>query len=37
MMRELESSGTPATAAHFPGLQFGRVLRAEGRAQWVVS
>jgi len=37
MARELEASGTPATAAHFPGLQFGRFLRAEGRAQWVVS
>jgi glyoxylase-like metal-dependent hydrolase (beta-lactamase superfamily II) len=36
MMRELEESGTPASAAHFPGLQFGRVIRAEGRAQWVV-
>ena len=37
MFAELEASGVPATAAHFPGLQFGRVLRAEGRAQWVVS
>lgn len=37
MYAELEASGTPASAAHFPGLEFGRVLRAEGRAQWVVS
>lgn len=37
MMRELEESGTPASAAHFPGLQFGRLVRAEGRAQWVVA
>lgn len=37
MMRELESSGTPASAAHFPGLQFGRLLRAEGRARWVIN
>lgn len=37
MMRELESSGTPASAAHFPGLQFGRLVRAEGRTQWVVG
>jgi hypothetical protein len=37
MMRELEESGTPASAAHFPGLQFGRLLRGEGRAQWVVD
>jgi glyoxylase-like metal-dependent hydrolase (beta-lactamase superfamily II) len=36
MFAELERSGTPATAAHFPGLAFGRVLRAEGKAQWVV-
>lgn len=37
MMRELEESGTPASAAHFPGLEFGRILRGEGRAQWVVA
>ncbi len=37
MMRELEASGTLASAAHFPGLEFGRVIRAEGRAQWVIS
>lgn len=37
LFRELESSGTPAAAAHFPGLQFGRVLRAEGTAHWVLS
>jgi glyoxylase-like metal-dependent hydrolase (beta-lactamase superfamily II) len=35
LFRELESSGTPAAAAHFPGLRFGRVLRAEGRPGWV--
>lgn len=37
MMRELEASGVPASAAHFPGLQFGRLVRAEGRAQWVIA
>jgi glyoxylase-like metal-dependent hydrolase (beta-lactamase superfamily II) len=37
IMRELEESGTPASAPHFPGLQFGRLLRAEGRPQWVIS
>jgi glyoxylase-like metal-dependent hydrolase (beta-lactamase superfamily II) len=37
MMRELEGSGTLIGAAHFPGLQFGRLLRGEGRAQWVVG
>jgi glyoxylase-like metal-dependent hydrolase (beta-lactamase superfamily II) len=36
IMRELEESGTPASAPHFPGLQFGRLLRGEGRAQWVI-
>ncbi len=33
--RELESSGIPVAAAHFPGLEFGRLLRAEGRRRWV--
>jgi glyoxylase-like metal-dependent hydrolase (beta-lactamase superfamily II) len=33
--RELEGSGTPAVAAHFPGLEFGRLLRAAGRRRWV--
>lgn len=31
LWRELESSGTIAVAAHFPGLQFGRVLATEGK------
>jgi glyoxylase-like metal-dependent hydrolase (beta-lactamase superfamily II) len=35
LARELEGSDTPVTAAHFPGLQFGRLLAAEGRRQWV--
>lgn len=34
--RELEASGALAAAAHFPGLQFGRLLRGEGRRRWVV-
>jgi len=34
--RELEGSDVPVAAAHFPGLQFGRLLRAEGRRRWVV-
>jgi glyoxylase-like metal-dependent hydrolase (beta-lactamase superfamily II) len=32
--RELEGSGALAGAAHFPGLTFGRVLRASGRRYW---
>jgi glyoxylase-like metal-dependent hydrolase (beta-lactamase superfamily II) len=28
---ELEASGDPFTAAHFPGLEFGRLLRGRGR------
>jgi glyoxylase-like metal-dependent hydrolase (beta-lactamase superfamily II) len=34
LARELEGSDTPAAAAHFPGLQFGRLLTAQGRRQW---
>lgn len=34
--RELEGSGTLATAGHFPGLSFGRLVRADGRRRWVV-
>jgi glyoxylase-like metal-dependent hydrolase (beta-lactamase superfamily II) len=37
MMRELEETGTPASAAHFPGLRFGRLLRGEDRARWVIG
>jgi glyoxylase-like metal-dependent hydrolase (beta-lactamase superfamily II) len=35
LARELEGTDVPVAAAHFPGLQFGRVLRGEGRRQWV--
>jgi glyoxylase-like metal-dependent hydrolase (beta-lactamase superfamily II) len=34
--RELEATGVLAAAAHFPGLQFGRLLRGEGRRRWIV-
>jgi glyoxylase-like metal-dependent hydrolase (beta-lactamase superfamily II) len=34
LARELEGSDIPAAATHFPGLQFGRLLAAEGRRQW---
>lgn len=33
---ELEGTDTPVAAAHFPGLQFGRLLLGEGKRQWVV-
>jgi len=36
LARELEGTDTPVSAAHFPGLQFGRVLRGEGKRMWVV-
>ncbi len=32
--KELEGSGALVTAAHFPDLTFGRVLRGEGRRYW---
>jgi glyoxylase-like metal-dependent hydrolase (beta-lactamase superfamily II) len=35
LARELEGSDIRAAGAHFPGLQFGRLLAAEGRRQWV--
>ena len=34
LARELAGSEIPAAASHFPGLQFGRLLTAEGRRQW---
>ncbi|MGH9054883.1 MAG: MBL fold metallo-hydrolase [Acidimicrobiales bacterium] len=34
--KELEGSGVPVAAAHFPGLRFGRLLKGEGRRRWVV-
>ena len=37
LARELEGTDTPIAAAHFPGLQFGRLLAGEGRRQWVVA
>jgi glyoxylase-like metal-dependent hydrolase (beta-lactamase superfamily II) len=35
LARELEGSDVPVAAAHFPGLEFGRVLAGTGRRQWV--
>lgn len=35
LAREVEGSHVPMAAGHFPGLQFGRLLRGEGRRRWV--
>lgn len=32
--RELEGTDVPVTAAHFPGLRFGRLLSGRGRRSW---
>ena len=32
--RELEGTGVPVAASHFPGLQFGRLLSGEGTRRW---
>jgi hypothetical protein len=31
---ELEGTDVPVAAAHFPGLQFGRLLAGEGKRGW---
>jgi glyoxylase-like metal-dependent hydrolase (beta-lactamase superfamily II) len=36
LARELEGTEVPVAAAHFPGLQFGRLLLASGKRRWVV-
>ena len=36
LARELEGTDTPVAAAHFPGLEFGRVIAANGIRRWVV-
>ena len=35
--RELEGSDTLVSAAHFPGMAFGRLLKGEGRRRWGFS
>ena len=37
LARELEGKDVPVAAAHFPGMEFGRLLAAEGKRSWVVS
>jgi glyoxylase-like metal-dependent hydrolase (beta-lactamase superfamily II) len=36
LMREYGGLDVPMTAAHFPGLKFGRLLEGQGKRQWVV-
>ena len=37
LARELEGDvSTSVSGAHFPGMRFGRVLKGQGRRQWVV-
>jgi len=36
-IEELEGTRVPASAAHFPGMQFGRLLPGQGKRQWVVG
>jgi glyoxylase-like metal-dependent hydrolase (beta-lactamase superfamily II) len=37
LARELEGTDTPVAAAHFPGMQFGRVLFGSGKRSWVIG
>jgi glyoxylase-like metal-dependent hydrolase (beta-lactamase superfamily II) len=37
LARELEGQDVPVAAAHFPGMQFGRLLAGSGRRSWVVG
>jgi glyoxylase-like metal-dependent hydrolase (beta-lactamase superfamily II) len=35
LAREIEGNGVPVAGAHFPGMQFGRLLRGESGRKWV--
>jgi glyoxylase-like metal-dependent hydrolase (beta-lactamase superfamily II) len=37
LAREIEGTDVPVAAAHFQGMQFGRLLGAQGRRSWVFS
>lgn len=37
LARELEGTDVPVAAAHFQGMQFGRLLGAQGRRSWVFA
>jgi hypothetical protein len=34
LAREIEGTDVPVTAAHFPGMRFGRLLRGSGPSRW---
>ncbi len=36
LARELEGQDVPVVAAHFPGMEFGRLLAAKGKRSWLV-
>jgi hypothetical protein len=36
LAREIEGTDVPVAGAHFPGMQFGRLLRGESGRKWVV-
>jgi hypothetical protein len=36
LARELEGEDVAIAGAHFPGMQFGRLLRGEGKRRWIV-
>jgi hypothetical protein len=36
LAREIEGVDVPISAAHFPGLAFGRLLKGEGKRRWIV-
>lgn len=37
LARELEGTGVPVAAAHFPGMEFGRLLPGRGQRRWVMA
>jgi len=37
LAKEIEGSDIPVAAAHFPGLQFGRLFTGKGQRRWVVD
>ena len=37
LARELEGADVPVAGAHFPGMEFGRLLRGEGQRRWVLG
>ena len=37
LVRELEGTDVPMAGAHFPEMQFGRLLAGQGKRSWVIS